>query len=571
MKLLLLSLCLATTASGDFLVPAWTAKEENVIQTLTTKHTPDLRKSCVMVGRLGLSEIRTAVFITENGDLLAPYLEPIDGDDEAPYLLYLPDGSRRLVDVIEEKKERGIALLKTPLPEGHRAAPLAPDQSIISAHWFLYPVTAPISKLSEPIAFAIDHLFPRPEPEAVSFVLESGMTNAGTPIFDLAGRLVAMTGPTDKETGRALLISRLAEDSEKLREILPERVSADLPRLPLSPALEEKEDDKEDKKKEAPSSPLSEARETFAQSLMPGAAPFAIIFNEGKAVTHSISAVIIRSNGFLLTKASELGPDLNVRYAGKTYPAALLATDEASDLALVGINATNLPVIQWASPETLTAGTSLITPILLQETSDEMVVSDSMAFGTFSHQLNGNSPTLHAASQVTSLGIVTEQSASEVRVASIDPDSPAAKTDLKNGDLITALDDKPVTDRASLTRLLSQKRVGNEVTLKIKNGEEETSISLALTRPRLTPPPTGISMTANDLAMVPSVRRFGFEKAIVHTLPLNAWDCGSPLYNLDGQAIGLNISASSANRTLALPPSVIQAAIQRMLQSSNPF
>lgn len=106
MKLLLLSLCLATTASGDFLVPAWTAKEENVIQTLTTKHTPDLRKSCVMVGRLGLSEIRTAVFITENGDLLAPYLEPIDGDDEAPYLLYLPDGSRRLVDVIEEKKER---------------------------------------------------------------------------------------------------------------------------------------------------------------------------------------------------------------------------------------------------------------------------------------------------------------------------------------------------------------------------------------------------------------------------------------------------------------------------------
>ena len=70
MKLLLLSLCLATTASGDFLVPAWTAKEENVIQTLTTKHTPDLRKSCVMVGRLGLSEIRTAVFITENGDLM---------------------------------------------------------------------------------------------------------------------------------------------------------------------------------------------------------------------------------------------------------------------------------------------------------------------------------------------------------------------------------------------------------------------------------------------------------------------------------------------------------------------
>ncbi|MDB4265819.1 hypothetical protein N9841_01385, partial [Akkermansiaceae bacterium] len=68
-----------------------------------------------------------------------------------------------------------------------------------------------------------------------------------------------------------------------------------------------------------------------------------------------------------------------------------------------------------------------------------------------------------------------------------------------------------------------------------------------------------------------SVRRFGFEQSLVHSLPLNAWDCGSPLYDLSGKALGLNISASSANRSLALPPALVEAAVQRMLSSSDPF
>ena len=569
MKSLLISLCLLATASADFLIPAWTDKEEGILQSRATELSPQLQKHCVMIGRLGLSEIRPAVFISENGDLLAPYLQPIDGDDEAPYLLYFPDGSRRAIETIAEKSERGIALLRSPLPEGYSPAPLAPDQSFINSHWFLLPSTAPIPKLGEPIAFASDHLFPRPEPDSVSFLLESEMARPGTPVFDLAGRLLAVTNPSQKEQGHTLLISRLAADITELREVLPQATAANLPRLPLSPQLEKEEGEK-NKKKEAPESPLAKARENYTLSLLPNEQPYALIFNDEKAITHSISAVIIRSDGLLLTKASELGPSLTVRYAGQTYPAALLATDEASDLALVGISASDLPVIQWASLDSLTSGGTVISPILLQPTSSEMVASDAAALGIYSHLVKDTTPSLHAASEVTSLGIVTEQSSDEVRVASIDLNSPAADSSIEIGDHITALGDEKITGRSSLAHLLSQKRVGQEVTLTVQRGEATQSIKLTLSRPRLTPPPTGLRIDRN-FALVPSVRRFGFEQALVHSLPLNAWDCGTPLYDLSGNAIGLNISASSVHRSLALPPSVIEAAVQRMLSSSDPF
>jgi len=569
MKSLFLALTLLASASAEFLVPAWTAEEEAVLETRHRDLTASLRNHCIMVGRLGLSEIRPAVIISENGDILAPYLRPIDADDEAPYLLHLPDGSRRTLETIAEKSERGIALLRGPLPPHLFPVTLAPDQTIIKCHWFLFPVTAPLPKIGEPIAFASDHLFPRPAPEAVSFLLDSRSAPAGTPVFDLAGRLTAITTPTPANPGHALLISRLAEDLEDLHDLLPDPTPGSLPRLPLAPKLAPKSEN-DPKKQEPPTSPLKEAREIFARSLMPNSPPYALVFNNDGAITHSISAVIIRSDGLLLTKASELGPTLTVRYQDQSYPAALLATDEASDLALIGISAKNLPVIQWSSPHSLTPGATILSPILIQPTSQEMAASDAMALGQFSHPLSPSAATLHAASGITGLGFVAEQKSNSLRVASLDQDLSPSESGLQVGDELTALGDKKITTRASLIRLLNDKRVGDEVTLTVLRGESTITTQVTLTRPRLIPPPSGIQ-SLDNLSFIPSVRRFGFEKTLVHSLPLNAWDCGSPLFDLSGNAIGINISASAASRSLALPPSVIEPAIARMLSSSDPF
>ena len=84
------------------------------------------------------------------------------------------------------------------------------------------------------------------------------------------------------------------------------------------------------------------------------------------------------------------------------------------------------------------------------------------------------------------------------------------------------------------------------------------------------PPTTGISANSS-IPVIPSVRRSPFPDCLVHTLSLNAWDCGSPLYDQNGKAIGLNIASVSAGKTLALTPGEIRAALERLLTNSRQF
>ena len=138
------------------------------------------------------------------------------------------------------------------------------------------------------------------------------------------------------------------------------------------------------------------------------------------------------------------------------------------------------------------------------------------------------------------------------------------------GDELTSLNGTELTDRASLIQALRPIAVGTEVSLgfRRKNNAQETKVTL--TRPHLSPPPTGINIV-EPLKFIPSIRRSGFPAIIVHTLPLDSWDCGTPLYTTDGKAIGLNIASVSHNRSVALPPKEIKAALKRLLAKSRTF
>ena len=530
-----------------------------------------------MVGRLGLSDIRPAVILSKNGDILAPLLQPIDAEDEAPYLLYLPDGSRQPLELIAEKEARGVAHLKAAsLPQDTTPASRASDSSLTNSHWFLLPITAAIPHIREPIAFTRDHAFPRPKEDAVAFSLSRGSYTPGTPIFDLAGHLLAIqTKVKNNSAGRALTLPRLAEDIPSLIEVLSEPAESPMRALPLTPALFETSEDE----KEA-ISPIEEARDEFCASIIPSEnAPFALVLNDGKAITHSMGAVIVRSDGLLLTKASELGPNISVRHDSTTHPAVLLATDESTDLALIGIQVPkgkSLPVIQWDT-QTPQPGTTLISPLLLQETSDEMSTRPAAITGTFSHRIAGNTPTLHATSGSSSggasLGIITEQANNKLIIAALRKDSPAEQSHLKPGDQLLTLNGEKLTTRTSLTKLLDTLPVGTEVTLGTLQNGSELELKIKLTRPHLKPPPTGIDLAAG-LTLIPSIRRFNFPQVLVHTMPLDSWDCGIPLYSFQGShktAVGLNISANSLYRSYALPAAVVEAALKRLLSESRTF
>ena len=537
----------------------WSAQNETAIEQSSLALAKRFPLQTVIIGRTGLAETRVAVVVGEEGHLLSPYLRSIDGED-APYLLYKQDGSRVQLTTVVEKPKRFLALLKLPVSD---PSLLPVKIAKVVDHTVAIPTCAPIASLGETAGIYLEHLEFAPPEDADAFRLDSVFHRPGTPVFDLAGSLIGITLKPRQSNTPALMIDRVMAEFPELEEILPDESISDLPNLPLAPEVTPEE------LKDLTDSPLTEARERFVQSTHPSPLPCALVFNENAQATHSVIGTIVRQDGLILTKASDLGPALRVRVGGQNYPGILLATDEKTDLALIGIEATGLPIVRW-SDETPKPGTTLAAPILLQESTENMVAEPTSYLGSFVQILKEGTPTVQATSQVTSLGLVTEQIQSKIAIAAISEDAPAFESGLSPGDVIEKIDGREITLRSELTAILDRHQVGDEVTLVVTRGGERKEYKLKLTSPLIIPPTTGIEITSG-IPMIPSVRRGPFPDVLVHTAPLNAWDCGSPVFDLRGRALGLNIAAMSATRTFALTPAEVRAALTRLLAETRAF
>jgi len=560
MKALLLAATLSALAPSTHAQSVeWTKSHSDIVEQTTIALSPKLRAQTVIIGRLGLAETRIGTILDKDGHIIAPWIPSIDGED-APYILYRPDGSRTELVTIAEKPKRFLSLLQLEggFPD---AAPLQIAE--LNQHTVVVPTCAPIASLGEPVSLLVDHLQFKPGEEASTFRIEYLLHYPGTAVFDISGNLIGFA-LTFKDSGTDVLgIKKALTEFPELANLLPEPITPDQPSLPSAPTLSREEID------ELNMGEILEVRLAAATRFLPSPLPCVLVFNEGAPLTNSAIGTIIRPDGLILSKASELGPSLSVRYAGQNYPGLLLATDEETDLALISIEATNMPVISWHEGSPV-AGQTMISPILLKENTGEMVSEEMAYLGTFSHLLKANPPTMQASSRVTSLGLYTEQTDAAVIIAALAKDTPAYESGLAPGDVILSINGTTIANRSALTTFLDSRRVGDTVTVTIERSSEQQEFPVKLVTPNLIPPATGISMRTG-LAMIPSVRRSPFPDVLVHTTPLNAWDCGSPLFNRDSQAVGLNIAAFSPGRSLSLLPKDVKAAITRMLSNSRPF
>jgi S1-C subfamily serine protease len=537
----------------------WTRVHELTLEENLTAFAQKIPRQMRVVGRTGSYETVPAIVLSENGHLLAPLIPSIDQSD-APYLLYLPDGSRLSLTTVTESPKRSLALLKIEDP----SVDLAPVQPAPVGHdTVVLPTLAPVASLGELPSLFVDHLQIPSEDENDTFRLDSIFSRPGTAVFDPSGFLIGTTLKARENHTPVLRIRSLLVDLPELDGILAEPTEPLPLDLPDAPAITEEE------LEDLAFAPLTKSRQRFIQSTHPSPLPCVLISNESTQATHSAIGTIVRSDGLILTKASELGPSFRVRYGGQSYPGVLLSTDEETDLALVGIAESNMPVVRW-SDRALPPGATVAAPVLLQESTADMVSEPTSYPGTFSHPLEAGRPTVHATSQVTSLGLTSEQTDSRVTIAALQADTPAYQSGLSPGDVMTKIDETPIKDRFDLTSFLDQQEVGNLVTLTVVRADQTKEFEVELIAPRLLPPATGISLE-DGIPMIPSVRRAPFPATLVHTAPLNAWDCGSPLFDRRGQALGLNIAAVAPARTLALPPSEVRKALDRLLAQTRAF
>ncbi len=282
---------------------------------------------------------------------------------------------------------------------------------------------------------------------------------------------------------------------------------------------------------------------------------------------------IVTSDGLLVTKASELKPGklTGTLASGAEVEGRVLATDDDNDVALVKLNTNGLTPIAWAAGET-TIGQWVATPGL--GTAPEAVGIVSV------------SPRRILPNRAL-IGVQLDTNAAPATIAAILPGLGAAKAGLQPGDVILSLNGVAVSKAEELIGKLREIRQGKTVKLRVQRQDEEFDANVEMTAESEVRAAEmaarfggrrgsgrgfrggfgrGLDRTdrMNRMGTEVSQRAVEFDLAIQHDTVLEPWQCGGPLVDLDGKAVGLNIARAGRVASYALPAALVERLIAEL-------
>lgn len=270
----------------------------------------------------------------------------------------------------------------------------------------------------------------------------------------------------------------------------------------------------------------------------------------GDMVAHSVVSIrdgdravtlgtIVGADGWVLTKASELPFEPICSLAdGRVLPAEVVGVDTAFDLALLKVEAADLPSVVWAeaSAEKVGALVAAVGP------------GGPVAMGIISvkkRQLPGPYPQgieAHRArpaalpeligSTVQGRGYWIEYAKGRAAAAGVQP-----------GDVITQISGHAVRNHADLSDSIAGRRAGERVSVELLRAGRALELDLEL---------------RGEGQPLYSRRRDDFPVVFESDMPLLPQECGGPIVDLDGKAVGVAIARIGLHGSNAVPADVIR-------------
>ena len=291
-------------------------------------------------------------------------------------------------------------------------------------------------------------------------------------------------------------------------------------------------------------------RAAFQEVLGQASAATVRVLADGEQVA---LGTVVASDGYLVTKASVLKGKIVCRFRDGTERAAeKVGEDGTEDLALLRVHATGLTVISWRQGGPPPQGSLVATTAPADEPVAIGVVS------TDPRRIRGRNDARHSRAW---LGVEMGAGATGLGVGSVMPDSPAAKAGLRTGDEIRQIDGAAMSSSEQVVQTVGGHAAGQTVKLLVRRQEQDLEISVTLAR----------SSSPQDLwgGGPFSDRRAGFPVVLPHDTPLHPRDCGGPLVDTDGRAVGVNIARALRVTTYALPAGVVQDTISAMKEKAQ--
>jgi serine protease Do len=253
---------------------------------------------------------------------------------------------------------------------------------------------------------------------------------------------------------------------------------------------------------------------------------------------------VVGADGYVLTKFSELKGKLTCKLpAGEEAAATVVGVEEAFDLAMLKIEAKGLIPVQWDESKQAPVGHWLASVGTSEKPIGIGVVSVSVRKGGRDLSRSGY------------LGILLAEADGGVKISEVMPDTAASKAGLKANDVVVSLGGKSVKDVQNFIEAVGQHKPGEEVTLRIKRGDLEKEVKATLGK---RPPDASRADIQNTMGGPLSTRRAGFPVYLQHDTVLKPTECGGPVIDLDGKAVGVNIARAGRVESYAIPSEVLK-------------
>lgn len=281
----------------------------------------------------------------------------------------------------------------------------------------------------------------------------------------------------------------------------------------------------------------------------------------------SVIGTIISPDGYILTKASELKKEFYVKIADKEYDGKVVGKREDYDLALIKIDAKGLKPVKWASQSDPSPGAITFTPAL-----DNKGEAKAVAIGIVSNAAREIGSSLAANKAVLGVQFALDTDLPKLDV--ITKNGPADKAGIKSGDIILSVNGTKAESREKIQGLIKPFKPGDKITLEIKRGEETKKIEVKLgSRSEIFANQPGgrtdFQTQMFERAAGVSKRKEDFPDALTHDSALRNTQMGTPLLNLAGQAIGLNIARFDRTGSYAITYKTLQPIIEKMIEENK--
>lgn len=272
-------------------------------------------------------------------------------------------------------------------------------------------------------------------------------------------------------------------------------------------------------------------------------------------------ATVVAADGYLLTKFSELhGKITCLLRDGRELEATVVGVHDKFDVAMLRVDAKDLKPIEWAASKTAPVGNWVACP----GTGESPVAIGVVSVAARSLSTKGAAPAPSPTSGY--LGVALDTDAPGIKVQQVLDGTGAQKAGLKVGDQILAVNGEKMDGAEAFMGALQRLKAGDVVTLKIHRDEKDLELKATLGKR----PNTSRGDFQNSLGSELSNRRTGFPTILQHDSVLRPIDCGGPLVDLEGKAIGLNVARAGRTESYAIPSEVLQPILADLRNGKFP-